>query len=409
MSLGGFILSLGVLIDMGVVLVENSHKYIEEGYDKLSAIKKSAMPVFFLSGEEGKLFRPLPWTKTLSMLISAILSITFVIILIYIFLPNEPFKTESLAIEIEKVLKSMKETKYVYAERNSNSYYIYIIPNRIKLAQYGISVYEIMEIINFAIGGSPITYSIENRERYPIRMRILRDFREIDFLKNMPIRTNSGFVLLKEICDIEIRRGFDMIRNENGFITSYVYLDTYEDYLRYIQKAKGLIDSFVKFENGYFYEFSGQYEDIKRFQSSLTFIIPITILIIFFLLYLNFNSILKSLFVLSLLPFPLFGSLLILKILNYNLSVAVWVGIIALLGISVEIIVVKIKFLDLGFEKFNDKYNAIHWAVVRRIRPIAITTLTAFFSLIPIMFEFSLGADILKRIVAPIICFGEIK
>jgi Cu(I)/Ag(I) efflux system membrane protein CusA/SilA len=596
MSLGGFILSLGVLIDMGVVLVENSHKYIEEGYDKFSAIKKSAnelskslffslliitvsfLSVFFLSGEEGKLFRPLAWTKTLSMLISAILSITFVIILIYIFLPNkvkkemenpinrflikayepifkfiykfpiifiiiffiisissfflyrslkteflppfnegsilympstvsgislskgfevlkymdsiiisnsnvksvfgkigrantstdpapfsmiettielknpnkiyeviddlsnklkikgfintfgmpirtridmlktgirtpigikvygnEPFKTESLAIEIEKVLKSMKETKYIYAERNSNSYYIYIIPNRIKLAQYGISVNEIMEIINFAIGGSPITYSIENRERYPIRMRILRDFREIDFLKNMPIRTNSGFVPLKEICDIEIRRGFDMIRNENGFVTNYVYLDTYEDYLRYIQKAKNLINSFVKFENGYFYEFSGQYEDIKRFQSSLTFIIPITILIIFFLLYLNFNSILKSLFVLSLLPFPLFGSLLILKILNYNLSVAVWVGIIALLGTSVEIIVVKIKFLDLGFEKFNDKYNAIHWAVVRRIRPITITTLTAFFSLIPIMFEFSLGADILKRIVAPMI------
>jgi len=109
------------------------------------------------------------------------------------------------------------------------------------------------------------------------------------------------------------------------------------------------------------------------------------------------------LFVLFLLPFPLFGSFLILKILNYNLSVAVWVGIIALLGISVEIIVVKIKFLDLGFEKFNDKYNAIHWAVVRRIRPITITTLTAFFSLIPIMFEFSLGADILKRIVAPMI------
>lgn len=105
----------------------------------------------------------------------------------------------------------------------------------------------------------------------------------------------------------------------------------------------------------------------------LTFIIPITILIIFFLLYLNFNSFLKSLFVLFLLPFPIFGSFLILKILNYNLSVAVWVGIIALLGISVEIIVVKIKFLDLGFEKFNDKYNAIHWAVVRRIRPITIT------------------------------------
>ena len=171
-----------------------------------------------------------------------------------------------------------------------------------------------------------------------------------------------------------------MIRNENGFITSYVYLDTYEDYLKFIQKARGLIDSFVKFENGYFYEFSGQYEDIKRFQSSLTFIIPITILIIFFLLYLNFNSILKSLFVLSLLLFPLFGSLLILKILNYNLSVAIWVGIIALLGISVE--------------KFNDKYNAIHWAVVRRIRPITITTLPAFFSF---------GADILKRIVAPMI------
>ena len=99
----------------------------------------------------------------------------------------------------------------------------------------------------------------------------------------------------------------------------------------------------------------------------------------------------------------IFGSFLILKILNYNFSVAVWVGIIALLGISVEIIVVKIKFLDLGFEKFNDKYNAIHWAVVRRIRPITITKLTAFFSLIPIMFEFSVGADILKRIVAPMI------
>ncbi|MEO0202787.1 MAG: efflux RND transporter permease subunit, partial [candidate division WOR-3 bacterium] len=168
-------------------------------------------------------------------------------------------------------------------------------------------------------------------------------------------------------------------------------------------KVKTLINSNIKFPSGYFVEFSGQYEDIERVRESLKFIVPLTIFIIFVLLYLNFQNIKKSILVLLLLPFPLAGAFILLKILNYNLSVAVWVGIIALLGISVEIIIVKISFLDIGFAKFENKYEAIHWAVVRRIRPITITTLTAFFSLIPIMFEFTLGADILKRIVVPII------
>ncbi|MEO0219499.1 MAG: CusA/CzcA family heavy metal efflux RND transporter [candidate division WOR-3 bacterium] len=596
MSLGGFILSLGVLIDMAVVLVENCHKYLEEGYSKIEAVKKSTnelskslffslliitisfLPIFFLTGEEGKLFKPLAFTKTFSMLIASILSITFISVLIYIFLPNKvkpelenpinkfmikiyeptfkflyrfpfvflaifiifsvigffvyrslkteflppfnegsilympstvagisvdkgfevlrymdsviysnenvksvfgkigrantstdpapfsmiettielkdpqkiyktidelsnklkipgfvntfgmpiriridmlktgirtpigikvygdnPFITESLAIEIEKLLKSIKTTKYAYAERLSNSYYIYIIPDRQKLAQYGITIKDIMDVINFAIGGSSISYSIEGRERYPIRMRIIRDLRDIEGIKNLLVKTNSGYVSLSDICNIEIRRGFEMIRNERGFITSYIYLDTNEDFLKYIEKAKSLISSSIILPPGYFIEFSGQYEDIERVRESLKFIIPLTIFIIFILLYLNFNSIQKSILVLLLLPFPLSGAFILLKLLNYNLSVAVWVGIIALLGVSVEIIVVKIRFLDMGFEKFKDKYEAIHWAVVRRLRPITITTLTAFFSLIPIMFEFTLGADILKRIVAPML------
>ncbi len=596
MSLGGFIISLGVLIDMAVVLVENSHKYLEEGFSKLEAVKKSIselsknlffslliitisfIPIFFLTGEEGKLFKPLAFTKTFSMLIASILSISFISILIYIFLPKKvkpelenpinkfivkiyeptfkflykfpfvfiaifviftiigfftyrslkteflppfnegsilympstisgisidkgfevliymdsiiysnenvksvfgkigrantstdpapismiettielkdpnkiyetinelsnklkipgfintfgmpirirvdmlktgfktplgikvhgdnPFKTESLAIEIEKLLKSIRTTKYAYAERLSNSYYIYIIPDRNKLAQYGISVKEIMNIINHAIGGSSISYSIEGRERYPIRMRIIRDLRNIEGIKNLLLKTNSGYVSLSDICDIEIRKGFEMIRNENGFVTSYIYLDTNEDFSKYINKVKTLINSNIKFPSGYFVEFSGQYEDIERVRESLKFIVPLVIFIIFVLLYLNFQNIKKSILVLLLLPFPLAGAFILLKILNYNLSVAVWVGIIALLGISVEIIIVKISFLDIGFAKFENKYEAIHWAVVRRIRPITITTLTAFFSLIPIMFEFTLGADILKRIVAPII------
>ncbi|MCX7947031.1 MAG: CusA/CzcA family heavy metal efflux RND transporter [candidate division WOR-3 bacterium] len=316
---------------------------------------------------------------------------------------NDPYITESLAIEIEKLLRSLRETKYAYAERLSNSYYIIISPRRERISQYNISIKEIMDIINFYIGGNTITYKIENRFSYPIRARILRDYREIEYIKRIPISTTSGFVSLEDICDIQIKRGFEMIRNENGFITSYIYLDSHDDYLKYIQKVNSIINSFIKFPSGYFYEVSGQYEDLKRVQSTLVFIIPMTIFIIFILLYMNFKSLVKSILVLILLIFPLSGAFITIKLLNYNLSIAVWIGIVALLGISTEIIVVKIAFLDLGFEKFNNKYEAIHWAVITRLRPITITTLTAFFSLIPIMFEFTLGADIIKRIVAPMI------
>jgi Cu(I)/Ag(I) efflux system membrane protein CusA/SilA len=322
-------------------------------------------------------------------------------------LGDDPFKTESLALEIERLLKNSEGILNAFAERSARSPYINIIPNREKLAEYGLSVMDIMEILEKIVGGSPLDRSVEGRERYPIRVRLARAFRdEMEDLKNLEIITPSGAITtLGNVADVVVSDAPSEIRNEDGFVASFVYIIPKEgtDLGKVVEKAKEKL-KILTLPRGYFLEFSGQYEDIKRVRESLMFILPITILVILFLLYLNFRSLLKSVIVLLGIPFTLFGAFGLMYLLNYKMSIASWVGIIALLGISAEMSVVMLLFMDIGLK--NHPHNplaGIREGALNRLRPKVMTTLTTFTSLIPAMFETGMGSEVIKRITAPMV------
>lgn len=322
-------------------------------------------------------------------------------------LGDDPFKVESLALEIEKILKNSEGILNVFADRSARAPYINIIPKREKLAEYGLGVKDIMEVVEKVIGGSPLDRSVEGRERYPIRVRLARAFRdEPEDIKNLEIVTPSGAITsLGNVADIVISQAPSEIRNEDGFVASYVYIIPAENanMEKIVEKSREKLKN-LTLPAGYSLEFSGQYEDIKRVRESLMFILPITALIILFLLYLNFRSFLKSAIVLLGVPFTLFGAFGLMYILNYKLSVASWVGIIALLGLSAEMSVVMLAFMDMGLKKYpNDPLEGIREGALNRLRPKVMTTLTTFTSLIPAMLETGTGSEVIKRIAAPMV------
>jgi len=305
------------------------------------------------------------------------------------------------------LLKNSEGILNAVAERSARSPYINIIPKREKLAEYGLSGKDIMEILEKIVGGSPLDRSVEGRERYPIRVRLARAFRdEIEDLKNLEIITPSGAITtLGNVADVVVSEAPSEIRNEDGFVASFVYIIPKEgaDLGKVVEKAKEKL-KILTLPRGYFLEFSGQYEDIKRVRESLMFILPITILTILFLLYLNFRSLLKSVIVLLGIPFTLFGAFGLMYLLNYKMSVASWVGIIALLGISAEMSVVMLLFMDIGLK--NHTHNplaGIREGALSRLRPKVMTTLTTFTSLIPAMFEAGIGSEVIKGITAPMV------
>jgi len=220
-------------------------------------------------------------------------------------LGDDPFKTESLALEIERLLKNSEGILSAFAERTARSPYINIIPKREKLAEYGLSVMDIMEILEKIVGGSPLDRSVEGRERYPIRVRLARAFRdEMEDLENLEIITPSGAITtLGNVADVVVSEAPSEIRNEDGFVASFVYIMPKEgaDLGKVVEEAKEKL-KILTLPRVYLLEFSGQYEDIKRVRESLMFILPITILAILFLLYLNFRSLLKSVIVLLGIP-----------------------------------------------------------------------------------------------------------
>jgi Cu(I)/Ag(I) efflux system membrane protein CusA/SilA len=210
---------------------------------------------------------------------------------------------------------------------------------------------------------------------------------------------------LGNVTDVVVYDAPSEIRNEDGFIASFVYIIPKEgaDLGKVVEKAKEKL-KILTLPRGYFLEFSGQYEDIKRVRESLMFILPITILVILFLLYLNFRSLLKSVIVLLGIPFTLFGAFGLMYLLNYKMSIASWVGIIALMGISAEMSVVMLLFMDIGLK--NHPHNplaGIREGALNRLRPKVMTTLTTFTSLIPAMFETGVGSEVIKRITAPMV------
>lgn len=347
---------------------------------------------------------------------------------------------ERIGLEIENLLKDIKGTRSVYAERVTTGYFLDIKIKRQEMARYGLTVDDVNEIIQSAIGGMNLTTTIEGRERYPVNVRYPRELRDdVEKIKrtlvtvmtgrqgamenrqtNMvsnysPLSNKRSSILqipLGQIADIEIIKGPTQIKSEEGLLTSYVYIDfSGRDVGGYINEAKQRLAS-LKIPEGYRLEWSGEYEYMMRTHEKLKIVIPLTILVIFVLIYFNTRSITKTIIVLLAVPFSLVGSFWLLYLLNYNMSIAVWVGIIALAGLDAETGVVMLLYLELAYEKWkkegrlnttNDLKEAIMFGAVKRIRPKIMTVSVILAGLIPIMFSHGTGADVMKRIAAPMI------
>jgi len=260
-----------------------------------------------------------------------------------------------------------------------------------------------------------ITKTVEGLERYPVNLRYQRDYREnIEDLKRVRIPImNGGSVLLSEVADMQIKKGPPAIKSENARPNAWVYIDIKDiDVGTYVENAKNIISSNIELPEGYSLIWSGQYEYMERSSKKLMMVIPITLLIVILLLYVNTKSWLKTGIVLLALPFSLVGAIWFLYIAGFNMSVAVWVGIIALLGIDAETGVVMLLYLDISFEKFkkkgmmatlNDLRESIFEGAVKRLRPKMMTVMTTMLGLMPILIGTGIGADVMKRIAAPMV------
>lgn len=270
-------------------------------------------------------------------------------------------------------------------------------------------------VIASAVGGENITHTIEGRERYPINVRYAREFRDdVQALKRVLVPTPAGAQIpMAQLADIKMVEGPPMIRNENGMLAGFVYVDPSSDDIGgYVEKVKEAVESNVKLPVGYSLVWSGQYENMERVKNRLTVIIPITIFIIAFLLFINTGSWIKTGIVLLAVPFSLIGAVWLLYFLDYNISIAVWVGMIALMGLDAETGVFMLLYLDLAYEgqvkegrmkTKADLHEAITYGAVKRIRPKMMTVMAAFMGLVPIMLSSGTGSDVMKRIAAPMV------
>ncbi|MGE4234099.1 MAG: efflux RND transporter permease subunit [Bacteriovoracia bacterium] len=330
---------------------------------------------------------------------------------------NNLRELEKIGIEFEKVLPAVEGTRSVFAERVGGGYFLDFHFNREKLARYGLIIGQAQEVLMTAIGGEPVTKTVEGRERYTINVRYSQDFRSnIDALQRVLIATPNGAQIpMGEVAEIEMVQGPAMIRNENGLLTSYVYIDVAgRDIGSFVKDAKKLVSDKIKLPSGIALVWSGQYENMIRVWEKLKLILPLTLLIIIFLLFLNTRSWPKTAIILLAVPFSAVGAIWLLYFLDYNLSIAVWVGLIALLGVDAETGIFMLLYLDLAYEtarkdgkmnSFSDLKAAVHHGAVKRVRPKIMTVACLLLALLPIMWSSTAnaGADVMKRIAAPML------
>jgi Cu(I)/Ag(I) efflux system membrane protein CusA/SilA len=328
---------------------------------------------------------------------------------------------EQVALRIEKALANQPDTRSVFAERPMGGYFLDFKVNREAAARYGLTVGDVNDIVESAIGGKNVSMTVEGRERYPIQVRYARDFREnLDALKRvlvpLPMSSNGlAHIPLSMLADIEFKTGPPSIRNENGQLVGFVFVDVTTDNIEgYVQSASKRISDQVKFPPGYYVQWAGQFEYLKSTEQRLKIVIPVTLLLIFVLIFINTQSVARTLIVLLAVPFSLVGAFWFLYLLGYNLSPAVWVGIIALAGLDAETGVVMLLYLDHAWDKFqkagrmistSDLREAVIEGAVHRIRPKIMTVCAILFGLLPIMWSptHQAGADVMKRIAAPMI------
>jgi Cu(I)/Ag(I) efflux system membrane protein CusA/SilA len=322
---------------------------------------------------------------------------------------------QRLGEEIERVLKPVPGTTSVFAERTAGGYFLDFDLRRDAIARYGLSVGSVQDAILSAVGGENVTTTIEGRERYPVSVRYQRDYRDdVEQLGRVVVPTTDGAQIpLAQLADIRLEVGPGMIRNENGLLAGYVYVDMAgRDIGSYVTDAKRAVRAGVKLPPGYSLVWSGQYEFMQRVAQRLSVVVPATVVLILLLLHLNTGSWLKTLIIVLALPFSAVGAIWLLYLLDYNLSIAVWVGLIALLGVDAETGVFMLLYLDLAYDEartkgrmrsWNDLREAILQGAVKRLRPKVMTVATMFMGLLPIMWSTGAGADVMKRIAAPMI------
>ena len=322
---------------------------------------------------------------------------------------------QKIGEQLEPVLKTISGTRNVYAERVAGGYFLDFELRRKQLAHHGLSVEDAQVMIMSAIGGENVTSILQGRERYSVNVRFARDFRdEIGKLKRILVMMPTGEkVALSQIADIRFTEGPSMIRNEAGMLAGYIYVDmTGRDIGRYVHEAKAKVRESFNLPKGYQLIWSGQYENMLRVKERLKIVLPLTFFIICFLLYLNSKSVVKTGIILLAVPFSLIGAVWLLYILGYNVSIAVWVGMIALMGLDAETGVFMLLFLDLAYHDAVEKgkmrteedlKEAIIQGAVKRVRPKMMTVMAAFMGLLPIMWSTGTGADMMKRIAAPMV------
>ncbi|MGE5346025.1 MAG: efflux RND transporter permease subunit, partial [Acidithiobacillales bacterium] len=617
MSLGGIAISIGVLVDAAIIMVENAHKHYEEGREKrphfdiilsaaqevgptlfftLLVITVSFLPVFTLQAQEGRLFRPLAFTKTYALAMSSILSITVIPVLMYWFIRGRihseerhpvsrvlrrlytpvlnlalrwrwavlagavvlivsiaipmrrigsefmpplwegdllympttfpgisittakeilqqtdkilrtfpevesvfgkigraetatdpaplsmvettirlkdpaqwrpgmtkdklieemdravrfpgvtnawtmPIKTridmlstgiktpvgikiagpdllelEKLGQQVEAVVKELPGTLSAYAERAMGGKYLDFKIDREAAARYGLTVGDVEDVIQSAIGGMDVSWTVEGLERYPINVRYPRELRNnVGRLKETLVATPAGLqVPLGQLAEVEIHQGPPAIKSENARPNAWVFVDLRGiDVGTWVERARKAVDERVQLPPGYTLFWSGQYEYMERARKRLLLIVPITLFLIFLILYLNTKSLTKTVIVLLAVPFSLVGAIWLMAILGYNWSIAVWVGLIALAGLDAETGVVMLLYLDIAYESWRRKgrmesyahlAESVDHGAVQRIRPKMMTVTAILASLVPILWASGTGADVMRRIAAPMV------
>jgi Cu(I)/Ag(I) efflux system membrane protein CusA/SilA len=317
--------------------------------------------------------------------------------------------------QIEGAIGSVRGTRNVFSERVTGGYYVDFDIKRDQLARYGLTIQDVEMVIESAIGGANVTTTIEGRERYPVNIRYQRYYRsDMNTLKRTLIATPGGAQIpLEQVATLSVSTGPTVIRTEQAQLLGYVYVDVADrDIGSYVDEAKRVVGQMVTLPEGYYLEWSGQYEYMMRAAARLKIVIPITLLIVIVLLYFNTRNLAKVAIVLLAVPFSLIGAFWLVFLLGYNLSVAVWVGIIALAGVDAETGVVMLLYLDQAFERFRrqgrmnslrELQDAVEDGAVKRIRPKMMTVMAILMGLLPIMWSHGAGADVMKRIAAPMV------
>ncbi|HFD86390.1 MAG TPA: efflux RND transporter permease subunit, partial [Gammaproteobacteria bacterium] len=327
---------------------------------------------------------------------------------------------EATGIRIEQALQDDERTapftRSAFAERISGGYFLDFDIDRKKIARYGLTIADVEDVIMAAVGGMTVSETVEGRERYAINLRYARDFRDDpQALRRVLVPTPTGAQIpLAQLAELNFRTGPPMLRNENGQLVGYVFVDVNDKIgiADYVAAAKQVVAEQAEVPPGYRLDWAGQFKYFERAKAKLMVVVPLTLFIVFFMLFINRKSVVESLIILLAVPFSLIGSVWLLAWLDYNLSVAVWVGMIALAGLDAEMGVLMMLYLGMVYRQRqtdgrlnsrNDLMELITEGAGRRIRPMLMTGMALLLGLIPILWSDGTGADVMKRIAAPMV------